>query len=106
MYVGVVYFAGSLSRWSGKLDEREIIARHESRWRWHTRMMMLRTHANLDPKRCGYALLKNGVCVEQYDPPLTEADMPPMSDDVFEDGTVIDGLTGVIHRRQSHPKRH
>ena len=69
MYEGIVYFAGPKSRWSGKIDSGEVLARIFSPWRWLARIQMLNIHGSLRADRCGYALLRNGNCVEQYDPP-------------------------------------
>jgi hypothetical protein len=98
MYEGVIYFAGPRSRWSGRIDDGEIVARFAARWRWLARAQMLSAFSALDQTRCGYALLKNGVPVEQYDPPLETA--APAVPEMFRDGTVIDGLAAAARRRK------
>lgn len=72
MYVGVVYFAGPKSRWAERIDESETIATFDSMWQWHVRFLTRGLHAQLDATRCGYAILKDQVCIEQYDPPIEE----------------------------------
>lgn len=71
-FEGLIYFAGSKSRWSCRIDDSEIIARVRTPWRWLTRLYTLNIHGSLDATRCGYVLLRDGECVEQYDPPLAE----------------------------------
>ena len=70
MYSGVIYVAGPKSRWAGRIDEDDIIAHVGGPWRWLARLYLLNIHGSLDASRCGYALLRDGECVEQYDPPL------------------------------------
>jgi hypothetical protein len=68
---GIVYFAGPKTRWAGKVDECEIIARTpDVRWRWLARAQLLNIHRQLDPSRCGYVLLDGDRAVEHYDPQL------------------------------------
>lgn len=71
-YYGVVYFAGPLSRFAGRIDEREVIARIRAPWRWLALVQLLSAHGSLDASKCGYALMRDGVCIEQYDPPLRD----------------------------------
>lgn len=68
MFEGVLYFAGPRSRWAGKVDEDEVIARFQTRWRWLARYLTVSLFMRLDERRCGYAILADGVTVEQYDP--------------------------------------
>jgi len=73
MYEGVIYFAGPKSRWSGSVDEGDIIARTgRTPWRWHARFLMMNTFTALDRTRCGYALMRGDEAIEQFDPPLPE----------------------------------
>lgn len=89
-YAGIVYFAGPQSRWSGKIAESEIIARHPAPWKWLARKLMLSAHSGLDATRCGYALLCDGVAIEQYDPPPA---ISGQDDEVFSEGTVLGALS-------------
>lgn len=68
-YEGIIYFAGPRSRWAGKVDSQEIIARFPARWRWAVLALTLQTFARLDQRRCGYVILRDGEPIEHYDPP-------------------------------------
>lgn len=70
MYSGVLYFAGSKSRWSGRIDESEVIARVSAPWRWLARRLTLSLFRQLDDGKCGYALMDGGACIEQFDPEI------------------------------------
>lgn len=72
MHVGIVYYAGPKSRWLGSIDESEIIKRLDTPWAWLTRRATLSIFKQLDSRRCGYALLKDGICIEQFDPLIPE----------------------------------
>jgi hypothetical protein len=60
MYESVVYFAGPETKWAEKVSEREVIARFNERYRWLARIRASVCHAQLDPARCGYAVLRDG----------------------------------------------
>jgi len=68
MYEAVVYFAGPATVWAGKVAEEEIIARQVSPYRFLARAFARSTHASLDPSRCGYAVLQDGLTVEHVEP--------------------------------------
>lgn len=70
VWTGQIYYAGPYTRFRGVIDEREIIYRIETRWRWLTMSSLRAKFRDLDPAKCGYALLHGGVCIEQYDPPM------------------------------------
>jgi len=76
MFEGVIYFAGPKSRWSGAIDDTELVARVSAPWRWLARLHLLNVHGSLDASRCGYALLRDGEVIEQYDPPIPEPSVP------------------------------
>ncbi len=66
-YAAVVYFHGPKSQWSGKIAPEEIIAYHESPYRFLARSFARSTHGTLDPTKCGYAVLKDGETVEHVE---------------------------------------
>lgn len=68
MYSGVVYFAGPRSRWSGRMDDSEVIARVSAPWRWLASLLTLSLFRQLDDSKCGYALMDGGTCLEQFHP--------------------------------------
>lgn len=68
IHEGIVYFSGPESQWSGKVSEREIIARRSFRWKWAARAFAKAAHRNLDPARCGYAVFKGGIEIEHVEP--------------------------------------
>ena len=66
MYEGVVFFYGPLTKFARKVDKREIIARtREVPFIWLARMQARAVHRQLDPQRCGWAVLRDGKAVEQ-----------------------------------------
>ena len=67
MFVGIVYVAGSLTKWSGRVNEQDIIAHVRSPWRWHVRLMTRNAFSGLDRSKCGYAILKDGVVIEHIE---------------------------------------
>lgn len=74
MFHGVLYFAGPRSRWSERIDDTEIIARVAPLpWRWLARRTLLSLFRQMDSTRVGYALLRDDICIEQYDPPIEGA---------------------------------
>lgn len=80
-YIWDIYFAGPMTRWSGKPVQKEIIARGMAPWRWLARMQMLSTFRGLDPSKCGYVLAhdvdpSDGIVqvLEVYDPGLDPMD--------------------------------
>lgn len=64
----VVYFAGPLSLWADKPDEREYVARFESRWAWLAHSRALSVYRSLNSGRCGYFVRVNGEFVAHVAP--------------------------------------
>jgi len=64
----VVYFSGPRTKWSGRIDDSEVIARISTRFQWLAGMLARSTHARLDPHRCGYAVLADGLAIEHIEP--------------------------------------
>ena len=64
MIEAVVYFHGPETSWSGKISEREIIARRAFPFRWAARAWARAAWGRLDPKRCGWAVLLDGEPLE------------------------------------------
>lgn len=60
----LVYFSGAFTVWSGRIDEREIIAQYELPWLWLARFMARGALGNQG--RCGYAILRDGEKVEEH----------------------------------------
>lgn len=67
MYQAVLYFNGPKTRWSGQIDAEEVIANISARWKWLIRAHARSAHSNLDPSRCGYIILKDGIAVEHVE---------------------------------------
>lgn len=67
MFTGLIYFAGPATVWSGKIDEKEIIARVSSRFHWFTRWIVRNAYSSLDHSRCGYAIVKDGETIEHVE---------------------------------------
>lgn len=66
-FQGVIYFNGPKTQWSGRIDEEEIIAQVSSRYHWFARWLTRSAYGNLDPSRCGYAVLKDGATLEHVE---------------------------------------
>ena len=66
-YVGIIYFASPRTLFAGKVQEEDIIARHESPYRFIARSLTRSTYKSLDPAKCGYAVLKDGKTVEHVE---------------------------------------
>lgn len=56
IYEGVVYFAGGMTLWGGKVADKEIIFRASSSLLWVTRLLVLSAYGPLDHERCGYVI--------------------------------------------------
>jgi len=67
-YEVVVYFNGPLSKWQKKIAEEEVIARKVIPFPRLARAFARRTHAPLDPSKCGYVLLQDGNILEHVEP--------------------------------------
>ena len=64
-YTVLVYFEGPKTRWSGKVAEDEVIARHETVTAWLARARARQIYSGLDASRCGYVILHGNELVEQ-----------------------------------------
>lgn len=61
-----IYFAGPMTKWSGKLQDEEVIARHRYPWLWLARWVGRSTMKNLNANRCGYAIFRGSELIESH----------------------------------------
>lgn len=64
MYKVIIYFAGPMTKWSGKVQDEETIARYRYPWLWLARWIARSTLQNLNAKRCGYAIYRGSAVIE------------------------------------------
>lgn len=67
MIEAVVFFRGPLTEWSQKVSDDEIIARKRFRRRWLAGVWARNLCGQLNPARCGWVVLSEGVQVEGSD---------------------------------------
>jgi hypothetical protein len=73
IFEAVVYFASPRTIFSGKIQEPDVILRKPAPFRWMARGIARSTHSQLDPARCGYAILdSDGNAVEHVEPQLPD----------------------------------
>ena len=72
-YEAIVYFASPRTRWSMKVQEDDVIMRRPYLWRWLARFEARSLHAQLDPEKCGYVVLRDGEELEHVEPTTLEA---------------------------------
>jgi len=68
MYRGVVYFNGPQTRWSHKIDPAEVIFDFSHPWRWLVESRTRQVWRQLDPSRCGYAVLREDSVLAEFHP--------------------------------------
>lgn len=68
-FESVVYVAGPKTLWQQKIAEDDVIARKENiPFLFLALMFARRLHGQLDPKKCGYAVLQDGEVLEHVKP--------------------------------------
>lgn len=63
MIEAVVYFAGPKSVWTNQPHEDEYIARISARWAWLAQSRALSIVRQLNSKRCGYFVTRDGEMI-------------------------------------------
>lgn len=68
MYEVLIFHNGPRSKWSGKVADDDVIARFRYPFLWLARWCASSMMGQLNQGRCGYAILKDGVVMDQYSP--------------------------------------
>jgi hypothetical protein len=75
-YRWVLYVCGARSQWGKMLHPGDTIAEGGGPWHWLARWTMLAKWRGLNPAVVCYALQRDGVTIEQYEPDSLAGSVP------------------------------